>query len=92
MSNFASTAILTIESRLDNNPSQHQLEKIIKMESGMQTVDALQKCELCDHKMNPTVKIYNNDTRLCKTCFDRMENMPEVVAKCVERFLIGNVV
>jgi recombinational DNA repair protein (RecF pathway) len=52
----------------------------------------VEKCGLCEQKMNPTVKIYNNDTRLCKTCFDHMENMPDVVAKCVERFLIGNVV
>ncbi|MGD9006809.1 MAG: hypothetical protein PVG41_02750 [Desulfobacteraceae bacterium] len=52
----------------------------------------VEKCELCEQKMNPTVKIYNDDTRLCKTCFDHIENMPEVVAKCVERFLFGNVV
>lgn len=50
------------------------------------------KCELCEQKMNPTVKIYNNDTRLCRTCFYHMETMPGAVAKCVERFLIGNVV
>jgi recombinational DNA repair protein (RecF pathway) len=62
------------------------------MRSDKQTTDALQKCDLCEQKMNPTVKIYNNDTRLCKTCFNHMENMPEVVGKCVERFLIGNVV
>lgn len=52
----------------------------------------VEKCGLCEQKMNPTVKIYNSDTRLCRTCFDRMEKMPEVVAKCVERFLVGNVV
>jgi hypothetical protein len=52
----------------------------------------VEKCELCEQKMNPTVKIFNNDTHLCKACFNHMENMPKVVAKCVERFLIGNVV
>lgn len=62
------------------------------MKSDKRTTDALQKCELCEEKMNPTVKIYNHNTRLCKACFDHMENMPEVMAKCVERFLIGNVV
>jgi ribosome-binding protein aMBF1 (putative translation factor) len=56
-----------------------------------QSTDTLQKCELCGHKMNPTVKIYNNDTRLCKACFNHMGNMPEIVEKCVSRFLIGNV-
>ena len=54
--------------------------------------DPLQRCDLCEQKMNPTVKIYNNDTRLCKTCFDHMESLPEAIAKSVERFLIGNVV
>ncbi len=62
------------------------------MKSDEQTINALQKCELCEQKMNPTVKIYNNDTRLCKACFHHMEKAPDIVAKCVERFLIGNVV
>ncbi len=62
------------------------------MKSDEQPIHALQKCELCEQKMNPTVKIYNNDTRLCKACFHHMEKLPEVVAKSVERFLIGNVV
>lgn len=56
------------------------------------TIDALQKCELCEQKMNPTVNIYNNNTRLCKACFHHMEKLPDIVAKSVERFLIGNVV
>lgn len=50
------------------------------------------KCELCELKMNPTVKIYNNHTRLCTACFYQMEKLPEIVAKSVERFLLGNVV
>ncbi len=62
------------------------------MKSDEQPIDALQKCELCEHIMNPTVKIYNNNIRLCKACFHHMGKMPEIVAKCVERFLIGNVV
>jgi formylmethanofuran dehydrogenase subunit E len=62
------------------------------MKSDKQITDALKKCELCEQKMNPTVNIYKNDTRLCKGCFEHMANMPEVVANCVERFLIGNVV
>jgi formylmethanofuran dehydrogenase subunit E len=61
-------------------------------QSGKQSIDPLQRCDLCEQKMNPTVKIYTNNTRLCKSCFDHMENLPEVVAKNVERFLIGNVV
>lgn len=62
------------------------------MLSDSKTIDTLQKCELCEQKMNPTVKIYNNDTRLCKTCFHQMGKLPDIVAKSVERFLIGNVV
>jgi hypothetical protein len=62
------------------------------MRSDEQSTDTLQKCELCDHKMNPTVKIYIDDTRLCKACFNHMGNMPGIVEKCVARFLIGNVV
>lgn len=61
------------------------------MNSGNQIIDSSQKCELCEQKMNPAVKIYNN-IRLCKACFHHMEKLPDVVAKSVERFLIGNVV
>jgi hypothetical protein len=61
-------------------------------QSDKQSIAPFQRCELCEQKMNPTVQIYNNDTRLCKTCFDHMGSLPEVVAKSVERFLIGNVV
>jgi hypothetical protein len=60
--------------------------------SDHKTIDDLQKCELCEQKMNPTVKIYNKDTHLCKVCFHHMERLPDIVAKSVERFLIGNVV
>jgi formylmethanofuran dehydrogenase subunit E len=51
-----------------------------------------QRCDLCERLMNPTVNIYNEDLYLCNACFYQMENLPPVVAKCVERFLIGNVV
>ncbi len=61
------------------------------MKSDHQSIDSLQKCELCEQKMNPTVNIYKN-IRLCKACFHHMDKLPEVVAKSVERFLIGNVV
>ena len=61
-------------------------------QSDKPSIDPLQRCDLWEQKINPTVKIYNNDTRLCKACFGHMENLPEVVAKSVERFLIGNVV
>ena len=62
------------------------------MKSYKQLTDAPHKCELCEQKMNPTVNIYNNDTRLCNGCFEHMAKTPEVVANCMERFLIGNVV
>jgi hypothetical protein len=62
------------------------------MTSYQQITDTLQKCELCEQKMNPAVNIYNNNTRLCIGCFENMGNTPEVVANCMERFLIGNVV
>lgn len=54
--------------------------------------DDQQNCELCDQKMNPTVMIYNHHTRLCTSCYHHMEKMPDLVAKSIERFLIGNVV
>ncbi len=62
------------------------------MKSIEQPIDASPKCERCEQKMNPTVKIYNDNIQLCKACFDHVEILPELVAKSVERFLIGNVV
>ncbi|MGD8835092.1 MAG: hypothetical protein PVI54_11840 [Desulfobacteraceae bacterium] len=57
-----------------------------------ESISAGKRCDLCELVMNPTVNIYSDDCHLCNTCFREMENMPEVVAKSVERFLIGNVV
>ena len=62
------------------------------MESKEQPTNASPKCDLCEQKMNPTVKVYNNHTFLCAACFHHMKNLPEIVAKSLERFLIGNVV
>ena len=62
------------------------------MNSDEQSNEAIPKCDLCERKMNPTVRIYNDNIRLCTACFQHIENMPEIVAKSVERFLIGNVV
>ena len=61
------------------------------MKSDNQSIDPLQKCELCEQKMNSAGIIYNN-IDLCKAYFHPMEKLSEVVAKSVERFLIGNVV
>jgi hypothetical protein len=81
-----------IQCRLANNPSQNKQGDIMVTQSDKPSIDPVQRCDLCEQKINPTVKIYNNDIRLCKACFGHMENLPEVVAKSVERFLIGNVV
>jgi formylmethanofuran dehydrogenase subunit E len=51
-----------------------------------------QRCDLCERLMNPTVNIYKDDYRLCNACYYQMGQMPLVVVKCVERFLVGNVV
>jgi hypothetical protein len=56
------------------------------------SIDAFRKWELCEQKMNPTVKIYNHNSRLGKACFHHMENLPQVVAKSVGPFLMGTVV
>lgn len=47
---------------------------------------------LCERKMNPTVRIYDDNAHLCSTCLHRLQNLPEIVAKSIERFLVGNVV
>jgi UV DNA damage repair endonuclease len=57
-----------------------------------QTFSTNQKCNLCEQKMNPTVNIYKEHHHLCKACYQRMQNIPEMVAKSVERWLNGNVV
>ena len=57
-----------------------------------QSNDAIPKCDLCERKTNPTERVYNNYTSLCSECFSHMQNLPEIVAKSLERFLIGNVV
>jgi hypothetical protein len=62
------------------------------MQSDQKTIGTLKSCDLCDQKMNPTIHIYGDDTRLCNDCFYRLERAPEMVAKSMERFLIGNVV
>jgi hypothetical protein len=90
--NFARAANPVIQCRLANNPSQNKQGDIMVAQSDKPSIDPVQRCDLCEQKINPTVKIYNNDIRLCKACFGHMENLPEVVAKSVERFLIGNVV
>jgi len=82
---------MSIESRLDDNPPYEQ-EDLTGMNSDEQSSEAIPKCDLCEQKMNPTVRIYNDDTRLCSACFHLMQNLPEIVANRVERFLIGNVV
>jgi hypothetical protein len=62
------------------------------MQSDQKTIETLQNCDLCERRMNPTINIYRDDTRLCNDCFCRLERAPELVAKSMERFLIGNVV
>ncbi len=60
------------------------------MKADDQSRDVIPCCDLCEQKMNPTVNIYN-DIRLCSECYQHIQNLPQIVAKSVERFLIGNV-
>jgi hypothetical protein len=60
------------------------------MKPNDQSTEANERCDLCEQKMNPTIRIYNDNTRLCGPCFHHMEKMPDILAKSVERFLIGN--
>ena len=62
------------------------------METNTPTKDVQKKCDLCEQTMNPTAHLYKDWTCLCKACFGHMQQMPEPLAKSVERFLIGNVV
>jgi ribosome-binding protein aMBF1 (putative translation factor) len=62
------------------------------MKSDQLPIDIPQYCDLCQRRMNPTIHIYGEDTRLCNDCYCQLESAPEVVAKSIERFLIGNVV
>lgn len=50
------------------------------------------RCDLCERRMNPTVRIYNDNIHLCTACFEHVRNLPEILAKSIERFLMGNVV
>jgi hypothetical protein len=89
--NSACSAIPNVEGRLPTDLPREK-EDITGMNSDEQSNEAIPKCDLCERKMNPTVKIYNDNTFLCSACFYHIKNMPEIVAKSVERFLIGNVV
>lgn len=62
------------------------------MKPEKQETGALQKCELCEQKLNPHVKIYRTYTYLCPACYHQMEMLPELLETNVARFLIGNVV
>jgi hypothetical protein len=64
----------------------------IAMEEKSKTIDIKEKCDLCEQTMNPTIHIYKDWTFLCKACYGHMQQMPEPLAKSVERFLIGNAV
>ena len=64
----------------------------MEMNTGQKSMPTPPKCDLCEKTMNPTVKVYHDHTRLCKSCYAHMEKMPEILARCVERFLCGNVV
>ncbi len=92
MSSFTNPSILNAE--IDDHESP-EIERRVVMTSNEQSNDTLDKlsiCDLCEQKINPTVRIYNNDIRLCSKCFDHIEKIPEAVAKSIERFLLGNVV
>jgi hypothetical protein len=67
-------------------------EDITGMKPDEKSNQAIPGCDLCEREMNPTVRIYNHNTRLCSACFQHIQNLPGIVAKGVERFLIGNVV
>jgi hypothetical protein len=62
------------------------------MNSDYQSSEAIPECDLCERKMNPTVRIYNDIICLCSPCFHHIQNLPKNAAKSIERFLVGNVV
>ena len=57
------------------------------MKSDEQSNQAIPKGDLCERKMDPTERIYNHNMHLCSVCFQHIQNMPEIVAKSVERSL-----
>jgi hypothetical protein len=57
-----------------------------------QPVDALDKCELCEQRANPTLNVYKTHTCLCSACLHQIQILPDLVANNLSRFLIGNVI
>lgn len=60
--------------------------------SDEKSVDVGMQCTLCEQKMNPSVRIYNDHICLCSACYGRMQNLSEPAARSIERFLMGNVI
>lgn len=63
-----------------------------EMKSDSHSIELFHQCELCEKKRNTETRVFSNDTHLCEVCLNHVEKLPEIVAKSVERFLIGNVV
>lgn len=60
--------------------------------SDEKSVDVRMQCTLCEQKMNPSVRVYNDHICLRSACYCRMQNLSETAARSIERFLMGNVV
>lgn len=78
--------------QLHNNPSENTQCSLVDAKSDTQSIVGLQECELCGQKVDLEMKVNINDLRLCEVCHHQIKRMPEMVAKGVVRFLIGNVV
>ncbi|MCP4744641.1 MAG: hypothetical protein GY874_00640 [Desulfobacteraceae bacterium] len=54
-------------------------------------IESRSNCDLCDQTRNQVSNKYNGNC-FCPNCSNCMEDVPNNLAKSVERFLIGNVV
>lgn len=53
---------------------------------------ASDRCDKCEELMNPTIYTYNGHLHLCTDCFEIINDLDDITAENMERFLIGNVI
>lgn len=60
------------------------------MKSKQNPIQIYRKCDLCGQRMAQSITDRRENAHLCRDCALHMEAMPETLATCVARFLIGN--
>ena len=60
------------------------------MKSEQNPIQIHGNCDLCGQRMAPSMTDNREHAHLCRDCALHMEAMPETLATCVARFLIGN--